>query len=130
MRFADRLHTALFENLLLETSSFSLPTPIQLPNKHGQLVLVKYLDMRWEDYKNPYIALWNQWTPFTAHLPDGRYLIWNGVSAWISQHPSHEFYTAPRDWWIMAQGLDENGDEVLQPKVRRDVEIPRAKVPE
>lgn len=122
MSLPDRLHTALFENILLEMSSFSLPIPITLPDGYGGTVSVKYLDMRWEDYKNPYISKWGQWTPFSAQLPDGRYLIWNGVTAWISQHPSHEFYTAPRDWWTMAQGMDEKGREVLRPKVLRNTE--------
>jgi hypothetical protein len=128
MNFADRISTALYDNVLVEMSSFTLPEPILLPNQQGQIVPVKYLDMRWEDYRNPFLSKWGQWTPFVAELPavDGqakKYLVWDGAKASISTHDVQEFYTAPKKWWIMVQGMAENGDIVLKPKVMRKVEV-------
>lgn len=132
MNFADRLHTALFENVLVEYAWFSLPKAIPMPDRQGNIVHVKYLDMRWEDYKNPYIRKWGQWTPFIATLPVGegytrQYLIWDGVDAKIvspsevDPEITQNYYPVPKKWWQMAQGMDAKGDEVLKPKVRRKV---------
>jgi len=124
MNFANRLHTALFENVLVEMASFSLPKLIPLPNSNGEIVHIKYLDMRWEDYKNPLIARWGQWTPFTAKIPGhDKYLIWDGTKAWIGQYPVAEYYVAPKNWWVLAQGMDEKGNVIMRPKVRRLAEI-------
>ena len=124
MEFVDRLHTALFENVLAEMASFTLPEPIPLPGPDGKTVYVKYLDMRWEDYSNLHIRRWGQWTPFTAKLPHSeRYLIWNGIKAWISTQDVPEYYTVPEKWWEMAQGMDLQGFEVLKPKMRRGIEL-------
>ena len=126
MKFADRLCTALFEGVLAEITSFTLPEPIPLPTKHGETVLVKYLDMRWEDYSS-LVRQWGQWTPFAAALPVNngpkRYLIWDGINAQISHQDVPEYYTAPEDWWLMAQGMDIHGKEVIRPKLMRAVEL-------
>ena len=127
MNFDDRLSIALFENILVEMASFSLPEPIPFPSR-GKIIHIKYLDMRWEDYRNPLISRWGQWTPFVAELPvdsgyTKNYLVWDGIKAVMSPHKVPEYYTAPNKWWEMAQGMDENGNEVIQPKVKRKVEV-------
>lgn len=126
MNFADRLRTALIDGVLTEMAWFALPEPIPLPTDRGDIVPVKYLDMRWEDYRNPYISRWGQWTHFCAELPvqdyRRRFLVWDGTKAHIADREVEECHPAPKGWWKMAQGMDETGQEVLHPKVRRAVE--------
>jgi len=124
MKFADRLQIALFENVIVEMASFSLPDPIPIPNNDGKIILVKYLDMRWEDYRNPLIKQWGQWTPFIAELPTmkGHYLVWDGATASIESYDDKNYRTAPKKWWEMAQGMDEKGQETLMPRIRRKIE--------
>ena len=133
MSFTNRLHTALFDNVLVEFATFSLPEPTPMPDRQGNIVYVKYLDMRWEDYKNSYISRWGQWTPFIATLPVGngytqQYLTWDGAKAEIASRSEidpeilQNYYPAPKNWLVMIQGVDEEGNEVIPPKDRRKIE--------
>jgi len=119
MRLEERLHAAIYDNVLCEIAYLSLPEPIKI-NINDKSVLIKYLDMRWEDYRNPFIAKkWGQYTSFKAKLPDGSWIYWDGIDARVSRHKLPEYnhlYMAPRNWIDMAMLLDKDGNVVKRPK--------------